>query len=110
MKNLIKNSVTVALLFGAALAMITASTPKTDANQVSKSEGKYSASMSVGFFCPVVGAGTEPNSSASFAPEDDSNAPIYEHCRSCLTGVYSEHKDEIVRCTFCGVLKPSSNE
>jgi len=30
---------------------------------------------------------------------------IYEHCKKCSQGVYLDHKQEGIRCTYCGEKK-----
>ena len=112
MKNIIRTSVAIALFAGVTLTLAIVGETRTSATQTTKTDsgGKYSASVSF-TFCPVVGdgnmvAGTE----ADYALVANNEAPIYEHCMECRAGVYSEHEDGVVSCTFCKAVKKQNNE
>ena len=53
--------------------------------------------------CPVVGNGLN-NKPQEFIP--DEGGIIYEHCQDCNTGVYYKSDENIIKCTFCGKVKP----
>ena len=49
--------------------------------------------------CPVVGDGNKANFDIGSV---DPEVPVYQHCSSCSIGVYAEHNDGKMSCTYCG--------
>lgn len=70
--------------------------------------GSYSTTIS--FECPVVGKKNPLDMEPNYEYTVNDGVQTYDHCHDCNTGAFLPARDtNIIRCTYCGVLKPSKS-
>jgi hypothetical protein len=97
-----KFTITIIISAGIACAALFNKTNSTILHAKETSKSKIEAYYSNSTVCPVVGDGAQLPQSPSYDTITEDGVPLYIHCKSCNTGVYSERDDGLMLCTFCG--------